>query len=321
MQPERMDRDGSHQGVAEDVPAAISDTGCERELNEDRYAVVESASGVAWIVADGMGGVSGGELAAQLAIDAMRRHLESNGPRDVEVALRSAVLEANRIIVLRRQNPLFSGMGTTVVVAMFQGIEMSLAHAGDSRAYVVRDGSIHALTQDHTLVQEMVAQGELSVEEALEHPQAHVLTRCLGSEPGLRIDMSKYWIHRRVGGMAQSDRLVLVTDGLYSLVSDAEVAAAVSEMAPQRACVHLVELAKSRGGFDNITIAVIPLEGTLLEEPPPGYEGRDYAKESSRALEDEMNKVSPKRLIVWWIISSVAAAMLVLFIFTLLVVG
>src|SRR3954469_10788979 len=107
-----LEKNGISEGDAL-VPAAVTDTGCERELNEDRYAVIECPSGMAWLVCDGMGGVSGGELAAQIAIDAIRRDLLNYPPRDPEVALRSAVNESNRVIVLRRQNQAFSQMGTT----------------------------------------------------------------------------------------------------------------------------------------------------------------------------------------------------------------
>jgi len=303
---------------SEGLPAAITDTGCERELNEDRYAVIESSSGVAWVVADGMGGASGGELAAQLAIDAMRRHLESQSYRDVESALRAAILEANRVIVLRRQNPMFAGMGTTIVAAMFRGSEVALAHAGDSRAYLVRDGSVFHLTQDHTLVQEMVSRGELAAEESLKHPQAHVLTRCLGSEPGLRIDMTKYWVTSRDeqnhGGVG--DKLALVSDGLYSLVSDAELGAIVSDLEPQRACVHLVELAKSRGGFDNITIAIIPLRGNLSDSPPHGSVNSELLRGSLLGASEEEVRLNLFRLGILWIVSSAAAAFLTLVVYT-----
>ena len=261
----------SHTNAADAlIPAAITDTGCERELNEDRYAVVECRSGLAWLVCDGMGGVTGGELAAQLAIDAIRRDLENLPPRPSDVALRDALVEANRIIVLRRQNPAFAGMGTTVVASLFQGSEVVIGNVGDSRAYLVRDGAIQQLTTDHTYVQELVEKGEIQVEDAMTHPQAHVLTRCIGSEPGLRVDTKKYWIWP-CSTAETSDFLIMVTDGLYSHVQDLEIANIVSENSPQRACVKLVELAKDRGGFDNITLSIIPLNGQLRHEPPVGY--------------------------------------------------
>ncbi len=253
------------------IPAASTDTGCERDLNEDRYAVIECPSGLAWLVCDGMGGTAGGELAAQLAIDGIRRDLESLPARPPVAALKSAVLEANRIIVLRRQNQAFAQMGTTIVAALFSGIELALGYVGDSRAYLVRGGQIEQLTKDHTYVQELVDKGQIKPEEALAHPQAHILTRCIGAEPGLEIEIQKFWIWQVAQG-EPNDVLVLCTDGLYSHVSDKELARAVTEDTPRRACVKLVELAKARGGYDNITMAVIPIGGQLRQEPPAGYD-------------------------------------------------
>lgn len=249
-----------------DVPAAVTDIGCEREINEDRYAVADSSSGRAWIVCDGMGGEVGGELAAQLAIDAIKRALESGDFGDTSTAISSAIQEANRIIVLRRQNPAFGSMGTTVVAALSQDDEISIAHAGDSRAYVVRADSIQQLTVDHTYVQELVDKGDITAEAALTHPQAHVLTRCLGSEAVLKVDLKKFWVWPAKSGMAK-DKLVLCSDGLYSLVSDEEISAITNQFSPQEACVKMVELARERGGYDNITLAILPLDGKLSEEP------------------------------------------------------
>ena len=270
----KFERGHSHESFGDEdrtVPAAITDTGCERDLNEDRYAVIECASGLAWFVCDGMGGTAGGELAAQLAIDGIRRDLEGLPARSPVSALKSAILESNRIIVLRRQNQAFAQMGTTVVGVLFSGIEMALGHVGDSRAYVVRAGQIEQLTTDHTYVQELVEKGEIQPEEALAHPQAHILTRCVGAEPGVEITIQKYWIWQ-VAEEEPTDLLVLCTDGLYSHVSDDELAQIVSDHAPQRACVRLVEIAKARGGFDNITVAVVPIGGQLRQEPPQGYD-------------------------------------------------
>ena len=271
---EGSDKEGT-AGINQDadalVPAAITDTGCERELNEDRYAVVESPSGAAWIVCDGMGGVTGGELAAQIAIDAITRDLESRSARRPEAAIRNAILEANRIIVLRRQNPAFAGMGTTIVAAMFRGAEVVIAHVGDSRGYLVRDGAIQQLTVDHTFVQTLVDKGQIAPEDALSHPQAHILTRCIGSEPGLDVSVQRCWVWQ-AGPSEPTDQLLLCSDGLYSLVTEGEIATIIAQNPPQKACVKLVEVAKERGGFDNITLAIIPLGGQMRQEPPAGYD-------------------------------------------------
>lgn len=250
------------------IPAAITDTGCERELNEDRYAVIESVNGVAWVVCDGMGGSKGGELAAQLVIDAIRGELENQSELPPVVSVQRAMAEANRIICVRRQNPSFSEMGTTVVLALFAEREVVVAHVGDSRAYLVRDAAVQQLTKDHTFVQDLVDQGKISQEEAMAHPQAHVLTKCMGSDVALTMDSTKFFLWN-IEQDSPLDYVVLCSDGLYSLVSDGELASIVSTNPPQRACVNLVELARARGGYDNITVAIVPLIGQLRNEEPP----------------------------------------------------
>lgn len=304
------DQHGNNHGAdgsSELIPAAITDTGCERELNEDRYAVIESVSGVTWIVCDGMGGVTGGELAAQLAIDAMRRDLINLPRRPTEEALLSAFIEANRVIVLRRQNPSFTGMGTTAVAAMFNGPEVVIGNIGDSRAYLVRDYAIQQLTTDHTLVQEMVERGQIQPDEALSHPQAHILTRCIGSEPGLEAQIRKFWIWD-LGAGEPRDSLLICSDGLYSHVSDSEVARLVSERTPQQACVELVELAKNRGGYDNITIAIIPIDGQLKREPPIGFHPSKIKASNSKG---EKISSGSKRELMWTALLSFTATVLV----------
>jgi len=301
-------------GENHSVPAAITDTGCERELNEDRYAVVESPSGLAWLVCDGMGGTTGGELAAQLAIDAIRRDLENLPERPADVALRSAILEANRVIVLRRQNQAFAEMGTTIVALMFSGAEVVVGHVGDSRAYLIRDGAIQQLTTDHTLVQDLVDRGQIRAEDALSHPQAHILTRAIGSEPGLTVDVQRFWVWQ-VGDGEPVDHLILCSDGLYSLVSEGEIANVVSQHAPQSACVKLVEMARARGGFDNITVAVVPLAGQLRQEAPEGYEA--VRKPARRATAKRSGAISPpasigRTVAVVAVLSALAALLTVL---------
>ncbi len=266
------------------VPAAITDVGCEREINEDRYAVIDCPLGKIWVVCDGMGGSLGGELAAQLAIDTIRRGLESKEFDTPQEALTFAVEEANRVIVLRRQNPQFSSMGTTIVAAMLSGSQVVIAHAGDSRAYLVRDGSIEQLTVDHTYVQDLVERGAISEDEALSHPQAHVLTRCLGADPRLKLDSLEFW-NWKVGKGESKDILILVSDGLYSLVDDQEIAKSVCSRSAQESCVELVELAKARGGFDNITVSILPLAGQLRGEEPPA------AKKAGPKLQKRKKKV------------------------------
>lgn len=274
------------------LPAAITDVGCERSINEDRYAVIEATTGCLWCVCDGMGGALGGELAAQLAIDAVRRGIDAREYESAEEAIRSSIEEANRIIVLRRQNPAFSSMGTTVVAALITDQQVIIASAGDSRAYLVRDGVIQQLTTDHSYVQELIDRGLITADEALTHPQAHVLTRCLGAEPRLEIDTNSFWIWGAENGTS-GDRLVLCTDGLYSLITDEEIATHVSRLPPEESCAYLVELAKARGGYDNITIAVLPIAGQLREEEPTKKE-RPKIERKRKPTSMKIEVVAPK---------------------------
>ena len=244
-----------------DLPAAISDIGCEREINEDRYACFSFGDTSVWLVCDGMGGAVGGELAAQLAIDTIKKVLE-NDPLNISHELVAhAFNEANRVIVLRRQNPAFSGMGTTIVGAVVTPHYISVFHAGDSRAYIVSDNLMEQVTTDHTYVQDLVARGMISQSEALHHPQSHVLTRCLGGQLKLDYDSKKFGIDSVEG---KGEILVLCSDGLYSLVSDEEIKHFATSFSAQSACAKLVELARARGGFDNITVAIVPL-GAIVD--------------------------------------------------------
>jgi len=290
------------------LPAMITDIGCEREINEDRYAVLEGDGLTMWVVCDGMGGALGGELAAQLAIDTLKRTLQAssfNSPKD---ALAQAIEEANRIIVLRRQNPTFGSMGTTIVGAVIRGDELVLSHVGDSRAYLIRQGNIQQLTADHTYVQDLVDKGLIKPEEALSHPQAHVLTKCLEAETRLDLDIQQYWVWKNSTSI--KDKLVFCTDGLYNLVSDEEIASSVSTLQSEEACAHLVELARNRGGFDNITIAIFPLDGELKSEMPDVPRPQFV---SLRALERSRKEVQElplaNRLVIMFILAMIGSVM------------
>lgn len=248
------------------VPASLSDRGCERERNEDRCVIVESASGTGYFVFDGMGGEPGGDAAAQLSLEAVRGFLQDSELQDATKVIKGAIEKAHSTISLRRQNPAFASMGTTVVGALCQGPEVVIAAVGDSRAYHIHAGGIDQLTSDHTFVQQLVDEGHIVPQDALLHPQSHILTRCVGSHIGFGIDTKRYWLSPAKMD-EQSEYLVLCSDGLYSLVTDEEIKAVVMSLSPEDACERLVDLAKQRGGFDNITVLVIPLPGCLKTTP------------------------------------------------------
>jgi len=299
----------------ERVPAAVTDTGCERTLNEDRYAVVDSPSGTAWVVCDGMGGVSGGELAAQLSIETIRRSLELETSLPAVEALESALTEANKKILFKRQNQAFAQMGTTVVAMLMQGQEVAISHLGDSRSYLIRNSAIQQLTTDHTLVQDLVDKGEITIEESLSHPEAHVLTRCLGAESVAQIETKSLWIWESI---EKGDSVLLCSDGLYSLVDDTEIAEKVSAYEPQEACLQLIELAKARGGYDNITVAIIPINGELRSQAPPTFNAKKNLEKLQRGNLAKKEKKPPKwgrlitSIVLLTILSGVIAALLAL---------
>jgi serine/threonine protein phosphatase PrpC len=265
------------------VHAAMSDVGLERSVNEDRCATFASGAGLCYLVLDGMGGAEGGEFAAQISLDAIQRLLTAEEHRDVVEALRGACEEANRTIMLRRQSQRFKEMGTTIVGALIQDSAVAIAHVGDSRAYLVTDENIQQLTVDHTYVQQLVDRNEITRDEALTHASSHVLTQCLGSSADISVDVGRYWIWPLGRGLS-TDFLVLCSDGLYSLVTDEEMRRIVTVLPPNKACAELIQLANSRGGYDNITVSIVPLHGHLRTEESPTWQKELASRERSRRI-------------------------------------
>jgi protein phosphatase len=232
--------------------AARTDVGQRRSVNEDCFALVSDLG--LYLVADGMGGHTAGQLASRLAtagtIDALRR-IASAGATLTE-KLRYCVAGANRQIYdTAVAKPELAGMGTTLVALLAAGGRLALAHVGDSRAYRVRAGEIRQLTDDHSLVAELLRRQEISPVAAQDHPQRHVLTRALGVRRIVEPDLLELT-------PAAGDVFVMCSDGLTGHVSDAEIARCVTaETRPELACAQLVALANQRGGEDNITVALI----------------------------------------------------------------
>ena len=231
--------------------AAATDVGMRRRGNEDRYALAPEVG--LYLVADGMGGHTAGQVASELAAEASVRAIEHlrGATASLSERLRAAVTSANRTIFQTAQeNPEYAGMGTTVVVLLAEGERVALAHVGDSRAYLVRGGRIRQLTDDHSIVGELLRRNEISETAAREHPHRHVLTRALGVREVVEPDLAE--ITPQPG-----DRFVLCSDGLTGHVEDHEIAKVVSEHEElQESCDALVDLANRRGGEDNITVVV-----------------------------------------------------------------
>ena len=204
----RKSSSGLRDQSAPHSPAALSDRGCERERNEDRCVIVDSPAGIGCFVFDGMGGEPGGDAAAQISVEAVRGFLQDSDALDVEQVIKEAIEKAHSVISLRRQDPAFASMGTTVVGVLCHGPDIVIAAVGDSRAYHVHAGGTEQLTSDHTFVQQLVDEGHIVAQDALLHPQAHILTRCLGSNIGFGIDIKRYWLSPQESGQ-QTEYLVL----------------------------------------------------------------------------------------------------------------
>jgi serine/threonine protein phosphatase PrpC len=222
---------------------ATTDIGQVREGNEDSFLVSDPL----YAVADGMGGHRGGEVASNLALQTVQRMFTENQGTLIE-----QVEQANRAVFERsQQDRNVSGMGTTLTAALVEGGAVRLAHVGDSRAYLFRDGQLNLLTEDHTLVHRMVVEGEISESEAENHPHRSILTRALGVDGDVQVDED-------VVEMRDGDRLLLCTDGLTGMVSDDQIVAVLQEVQdPQEAVDRLVRAANRAGGIDNITAVII----------------------------------------------------------------
>jgi protein phosphatase len=203
------------------------------------------------VVADGMGGHRGGAEASSLAVQVLSNVEKEGDGEDLSDHIR----EANRAVFERQAvDRALAGMGTTVTAVVADGRKVRLGHVGDSRAYLLRDGGLRQLTEDHTLVHRMVSEGKISEEEAHTHPQRSIVTRALGVDP--EVDVDEFEVEVREG-----DRLLLCTDGLTSMMRDESVAEILSgHPDPQEAAESLVDAANRAGGLDNVTVVVIDFE-------------------------------------------------------------
>ncbi len=225
-----------------------SDLGRQRQGNEDNLFVRAPL----FVVADGMGGAQAGEVASQMAVDSFDTGMPGGKPSEGLVQIIEA---ANRAIHDRsRTDARTAGMGTTVTAAYVGEREVTIAHVGDSRAYVLRDGDLVRLTQDHSLVGELVLRGKLTEEQAEMHPQRSVITRALGSEPDVEVDVHVY--QARAG-----DVFMLNSDGLTSMVQEPRVKEILGGAGSlEQAGRDLIAAANDAGGRDNITVILFRLE-------------------------------------------------------------
>ena len=244
--------------------AYLSDPGSGRDANEDyagAFAPEDIDTAPLFVVADGMGGHAAGEVASRLAVETVLTTWQSGGSGAVHQRLRTAARAANVAVFDAGQDAERRGMGSTLTALAFAGREAVIAHAGDSRAYLVRGGQASQLTADHSRVGEMLRMRLITAEQAARHPARSMLTRSLGTDPVLQIDLTRQ-------PAELGDTYVLCSDGLWDLVARGEIATIAaagpdgedaSLRPPSEAAAALVELALKRDAPDNVTVAVIRL--------------------------------------------------------------
>jgi PPM family protein phosphatase len=259
--------------------AAATHPGMEGKQNEDRYSISayrfpsgDRTQSVLAILADGIGGHRAGEVAADLAVENIRKYVMENSSSHPVQTLKQAITNTNQIILDHaREDKSLSGMGTTCVCAWVIGNQLYGASLGDSRLYLQRGVQLKCLTTDHTWIQEALAQGTLKPDQVQGHPNAHIIRRFLGSQnsvnPDLRLRLSPDESDTQAEAnqgmrLLPGDRLLLCSDGLTDLVKDAEILKILRTYQIDVSPTHLINLANHRGGHDNITIL-------LLEMPQP----------------------------------------------------
>ena len=240
---------------------ANTDTGKVREHNEDSFLTLGGKSSppgidALLVVADGMGGHAAGEVASQMTVAGIQKAIGGEDLTSRELSgnalggLLGKVLEdVNREVWEAGQTPERQGMGTTCTLAAIRGDQLFLAHIGDSRAYLLRDGAIHQVSTDHSWVEEAVAMGTLTREEARIHPNRNVITRAIGLDHNAQIDVSAIPIEN-------GDLILLCSDGLNSMIDDSEIERILNETTPKEVCRFLIDAANDAGGHDNTTVAV-----------------------------------------------------------------
>jgi protein phosphatase len=234
------------------LAAGQTDVGLVRKENQDNFLMMPQ-QGV-FAVADGMGGHAGGKQASTIAVEVLTQRIASEQKLERRI-IDSALEEANHKILERARQDQMQGMGTTLTLAFYMEGCWQVVHIGDSRAYAITAEGAFSLTQDHSLVGELLAQGSITRDEAQNHPHRNILTRALGSEEKALPE----WNQVDAGALSY---LLLCTDGLYNMLSDEEIKGiALSEdQTLEEKASAMIELARHRGGFDNITAILIQQE-------------------------------------------------------------
>lgn len=249
------------------ITANRSDVGRIRHINEDRSWVGQLDNGITLaIVADGMGGHQAGDVASQLAVNTFRDMLEKSASKadlsmqEGKMLIRQALVMANDVVYdMASRNEQYYNMGTTIVAALYKERQLIIGHIGDSRAYLITADGIAQLTEDHTLVNELVKSGQISLDEAAHHPRRNVITRAVGTDAQVEVDIY-------TAALSDNDVLLLCSDGLTNMVSDEEMLQTIREDGPglDDKADRLIQLALQAGGDDNITVVLLQEEGAAF---------------------------------------------------------
>lgn len=254
----------------------MTDVGCVRQVNEDAGRLITpndpaDEHGSLAIVADGMGGHAAGEVASQLAIEVIRSGYYQSR-QDPRLALAEAFRAANQSIYRAAQeNEALRGMGTTCTALLLVGDSALCAHVGDSRLYLIRDNEIFQMSEDDSMVRELVRHGALTERQARYHEDRNVILRALGTQPEVEINLWPDFFPVRTG-----DQFVLCSDGLSDLVEDDEIKRQVAGADTHAACEGLIALARARGGHDNITVGIFNLAFANGQERKPVRDTREF---------------------------------------------
>jgi PPM family protein phosphatase len=238
---------------------SATDVGLVRSNNQDRLLMADPL----YAVADGMGGAAAGEVASATAVNTLREVFEPISAPTADDLVRSAEAANRAVWDLAEANPEMRGMGTTLVaLALVQDTNLAIINIGDSRVYALHQGELRQVTEDHNLVAELVAQGRISAEEAEFHPRRNIMTRALGVDPDVPVDLF-------LEGTATGDRYLLCSDGLPREVKDDHIASILRRLRdPREAATELVDEAKRRGGNDNITVVVVDVVDVSQKDEP-----------------------------------------------------
>jgi PPM family protein phosphatase len=247
---------------------ASSHVGKVRKANQDYYYASEKERYCLYIVADGMGGHNAGEVASYLAINSivtwiddnileLYRNIDLQEHKKIEEYIKASIDFANTQVYQKAlENTELFGMGTTITLALIIKNSLYIGHVGDSRAYMINSQRILQLTQDHSLVAELFKNGSITIDEAANHPQRHLLTRAIGTEKQIIVDT---WIYK----LEKDDLILLCTDGLTNLIDNNEIFDIVISNNISSSCERLIEYANNKGGSDNITAILIKCSDKL----------------------------------------------------------